>query len=73
MTITRTLLSLALLAFAVPLASCVTVKPQQRAVLATPSCSRRRPAGGSAAAHAIDNREGSYGGGGVAGGGCGCN
>lgn len=63
----------ALLALVAP-ASCVTVKPQQRAVLADPIMQFE---GDTAAAaqlrHAIDNREGSTGGGGVAGGGCGCN
>lgn len=55
-------------------AACVTVRPAQRAVLADPIM---RFEGDAVAAaqlrHAIDNREGSYGGGGVSGGGCGCN
>ena len=53
---------------------CVTVRPQHRAVLADPIM---RFEGDLQAAtqlrHAIDNREGSVGGGGVSGGGCGCN
>ena len=57
-----------------PLASCVTVKPQQRAVLADPIMQfDGDPEAAAQLRHAIDNREGSYGGGGVSGGGCGCN
>lgn len=55
-------------------ASCVTVRPQDRAVLADPIM---RFDGEQAASaqfrHAIENREGSYGGENVTGGGCGCN
>ena len=55
-------------------ASCVTVRPQDRAVLADPIM---RFEGEQAAAaqlrHAIENREGSFGGENVTGGGCGCN
>jgi hypothetical protein len=55
-------------------ASCVTVKPQQRAVLADPIMQfEGDPQAAAQLRHAIDNREGSYGGGGVSGGGCGCN
>ena len=55
-------------------AGCVTVKPQQRAVLADPIMQFvGDPQASAQLRHAIDNREGSYGGGGVAGGGCGCN
>ena len=55
-------------------ASCVTVKPQQRAVLADPIMQfDGDPQSAAQLRHAIDNREGSYGGGGVSGGGCGCN
>ena len=55
-------------------AGCVTVKPQQRAVLADPIMQfEGDPQASAQLRHAIDNREGSYGGGGVAGGGCGCN
>lgn len=53
---------------------CVTVKPQQRSVLADPIMQfEGDPQSSAQLRHAIDNREGSYGGGGVAGGGCGCN
>ena len=53
---------------------CATVKPQERAVLADPIMQfEGDPQASAQLRHAIDNREGSYGGGGVAGGGCGCN
>jgi hypothetical protein len=56
------------------LAGCVTVKPSQRSVLADPIMQfEGDPQASAQLRHAIDNREGSYGGGGVAGGGCGCN
>jgi hypothetical protein len=58
-------------------AGCVTVKPQQRALLSDPIMR----VGGSPhdlseaghLNHALESREGSAGGEGVAGGGCGCN
>ena len=54
--------------------SCVTVRPQERAVLADPVMQfEGDPIIASQLHHAIDNREGSFGGSGVAGGGCGCN
>lgn len=54
--------------------SCVTVKPQERAVLADPTMQfEGDPIIAAQLHHAIDNREGSFGGSGVAGGGCGCN
>ena len=53
---------------------CATVAPQQRAVLADPTMQFDAESKHDAALnHAIDNREGSMGGTGVAGGGCGCN
>jgi len=56
------------------LSGCVTVKPQQRAVLADPIMQFEGDAHAAAQVnHAIENREGSYGGSGVTGGGCGCN
>lgn len=67
----RTLL---LFVLTLPLAACVTVKPQQRAVLADPIMQfEGDPVVAAQVHHAIDNREGSFGGSGVAGGGCGCN
>ena len=56
------------------LTGCVTVKPTQRSVLADPIMQfEGDPQASAQLRHAIDNREGSYGGAGVAGGGCGCN
>lgn len=53
---------------------CVTVKPQERAVLADPIMQFEGDARAAAQVnHALENREGSYGGSGVSGGGCGCN
>ncbi len=53
---------------------CVTVKPQERAVLADPIMQvEGDPHASAQLRHAIENREGSHGGGGVSGGGCGCN
>ena len=53
---------------------CVTVRPEQRSVLADPVMrfDGEELAQGQKK-HALDNREGSTGGGGVSGGGCGCN
>ena len=74
----RMLLKALSLAFALALGSlhlaCVTVRPQQRSVLADPIMQfEGDPQAAAQLRHAIDNREGSYGGGGVSGGGCGCN
>ena len=56
------------------LIGCATVKPQDRAVLADPIMQFEGDAKAQAQLrHAIENREGSYGGAGVSGGGCGCN
>jgi hypothetical protein len=55
-------------------AGCATLAPQQRAILADPTMQFEAEARHEAALHhAIDNREGSMGGTGVSGGGCGCN
>ena len=52
---------------------CVTVRPEQRAVLADPTMQFDSEAEEEAARqHVYDNREGSFGGGSVEGGGCGC-
>jgi hypothetical protein len=62
---------IAMLVFA---AGCATVKPQERAILADPIMQfEGEPRAGAQVRHAIDNREGSFGGSGVSGGGCGCN
>lgn len=54
--------------------ACVTVRPQQRAVLADPVMAfDGEPHAEGPRVHAIGNREGSVGGTGVSGGGCGCN
>jgi hypothetical protein len=53
---------------------CATLAPQQRAILADPTMQFDGEAKHEAALrHALDNREGSMGGTGVSGGGCGCN
>jgi len=63
-----------LLALLFTSAACVTVRPQERAVLADPVMQfEGDPIIANQLHHAIDNREGSFGGSGVAGGGCGCN
>jgi hypothetical protein len=70
----RALVLLSLAATLTLLPACVTVKPQQRAVLADPIMQFEGDAKAAAQLrHAVDNREGSYGGAGVSGGGCGCN
>lgn len=59
---------------ALGLSSCVTVAPQQRAILADPVMQfEGDPHPTAHLRHAIENREGSMGGAGVSGGGCGCN
>jgi hypothetical protein len=53
---------------------CVTVRPEQRAVLADPTMQfESDPGDGAAREHVLENREGSSGGKSVKGGGCGCN
>ncbi len=53
---------------------CVTVRPEQRAILADPTMQyEASPLEEGARQHVYDNREGTYGGGSVEGGGCGCN
>jgi hypothetical protein len=70
----KTMRKILLVALVLPLAGCVTVKPQQRATLADPTMTFDDDAHAKAQLqHALDNREGAYGGSGVAGGGCGCN
>ena len=67
-------LALAALTLAALATGCATVAPQQRAILADPTMQFDSEARHEAALrHAIDNREGSMGGTGVSGGGCGCN
>lgn len=53
---------------------CATVRPEQRAILADPVMRFDRNAKDKQALErALENREGSYGGSSVRGGGCGCN
>lgn len=55
-------------------AGCATVRPEQRQVLADPVMQFNAEAGEREALdHILENREGSFGGGSVKGGGCGCN
>ncbi len=63
------------LAAATPLAAgCVTVRPEQRAILADPVMQfQGDPREAAQRQHVLDNREGSFGGSSVQGGGCGCN
>jgi Domain of unknown function (DUF4266) len=67
-------LPVVLASFVLSLAGCATVAPQQRAILADPTMQFDADAKHDAALHhAMENREGSMGGTGVSGGGCGCN
>ncbi len=70
----RTAVWLTVSSLAITLAGCVTVKPQERTVLADPIMQFEGDAKAAAQLrHAVENREGSSGGSGVSGGGCGCN
>jgi uncharacterized protein DUF4266 len=55
------------------LAGCNTVKPYQREYLAQPGMKLTPTADTEADSHMLESREGSMGGSGVLGGGCGCN
>ena len=70
----RALLQFAFVLLLLGVASCVTVRPEQRAVLADPTMQfDDDPGDGAARDHVLENREGSTGGSSVKGGGCGCN
>lgn len=70
----RALLKLSFLVLVLSLSACVTVRPEQRAVLADPTMQfDADPGDGAARDHVLENREGSSGGTSVKGGGCGCN
>jgi len=70
----RIVARLALVLFASLASACATVRPEQRAVLADPTMRFEGEPGEKAATeHVLENREASYGGGSVRGGGCGCN
>lgn len=63
-----------LLALASLIGGCVTVRPEDKEFLADPAMTFG--ADGETASHeehVFNNREGSFGGGGLSGGGCGCN
>lgn len=70
----RLLAGFAFVLFAALASACATVRPEQRAVLADPTMRFEGEPGEKAATeHVLENREASYGGGSVRGGGCGCN
>jgi len=70
----RAALGLAIALLATFTSACATVRPEQRAVLADPTMRFEGEPGEKAATdHVLENREGSYGGSSVRGGGCGCN
>ena len=70
----RGLLALLSLVALGSLAGCATVAPEKRAILADPTMQFDAEGKHEAAfRHALENREGSMGGSGVQGGGCGCN
>jgi hypothetical protein len=53
---------------------CIAVRPEQRAILADPKMRfQGDPRTAAERDHVLENREGSFGGGTVEGGGCGCN
>lgn len=59
---------------AVSSSACVTVRPEQRAILSDPKMRfQGEPRTAAELDHVLENREGSFGGGSVEGGGCGCN
>jgi len=65
---------IALLGLAALAGGCVTVRPEQRAALADPIMQFQGDAREAAQRqHVLENREGSFGGASVQGGGCGCN
>lgn len=72
----RTFEKLGLLAVLLGLGSsaCATVRPEQRSTLADPIMQFDSDSPDRAQVdHALENREGSFGGGSIKGGGCGCN
>jgi hypothetical protein len=70
----RFLLRIAAVLVAAASTGCATLAPQQRAILADPTMQFDADSKHEGPLHhALDNREGSMGGTGVSGGGCGCN
>jgi len=55
------------------LGGCVTVAPSEKEYLADPAMTFEAEASVGQEEHVLTNREGSFGGGSVSGGGCGCN
>ncbi|MET0594012.1 MAG: DUF4266 domain-containing protein [Polyangiaceae bacterium] len=73
MCISRALLAAAVL-LGVLSGGCVTVRPEQRAILADPVMQfQGDPREAAQRQHVLEKREGSFGGTSVQGGGCGCN
>ena len=61
-------------AIALSSTGCVMVRPEQRAILSDPKMRfQGDPRTAAELDHVLENREGSFGGGSVEGGGCGCN
>jgi hypothetical protein len=73
MLLIKLVLRIAAMLVALASSACVTVRPEQRAVLADPTMRFEDPGDVAAREHVLENREGSSGGGSVKGGGCGCN
>ncbi len=70
----RALLLVAVFGASAASAGCITVRPEQRAILADPKMRfQGDPRAAAELDHVLENREGSFGGGSVEGGGCGCN
>ena len=66
-------LMLACALLAVGVGGCVRVKPYERELLAQPGMSFEVTAQSELEQHSLESREGSFGGYGSSGGGCGCN
>ena len=74
---TTRILTLTMVLLLSGLSACVTVRPQQRGVLADPIMrfegDEQDQSEHAQLRHALENREGAFGAEGVGGGGCGCN
>jgi hypothetical protein len=71
---TLVLIAWGVVSFALGATGCVTVRPEQRAILSDPKMRfQGDPKTAAELDHVLENREGSFGGGSVEGGGCGCN
>jgi hypothetical protein len=70
----RLALAMVVVACCATSSGCATVRPEQRAILADPKMRfGGDPKHQAEMDHVLENREGSFGGGSVEGGGCGCN